>query len=269
MKKPYLLGKAWFSTKENHLFSNPENIFKARLYFLEHRLSTLAFLLEKRYSWMNFYIKKEDSGIEIGCGTGLSKLFIKSQNFMITDFIDNNWIDRKVDALNMPFENSSLDYIIVSNVLHHLAKPCVFMDECSRVLKKKGKLIIQETNLSLLLRFLLRVTNHEGYSYDIDVFDRNTTCNNPDDPWSCNIAIPNLLFDETEKFESAFSFKMIYSRYTECILWPLLGGIAPVEKQISLSMKILTMIDKIDSFLTAISKDIFALQRQIVLENIK
>jgi len=58
---------------------------------------------------MNFYIMKEDSGIEIGSGTGLSKLFIKSQNFMITDFIDNNWIDRKVDALNMPFENSSID----------------------------------------------------------------------------------------------------------------------------------------------------------------
>ena len=109
MKKPYLLGKTWVSTKENHLFSNPENILKARLYFIEHRPSTLAFLLEKRYSWMNFYIMKEDSGIEIGSGTGLSKLFIKSQNFMITDFIDNNWIDRKVDALNMPFENSSID----------------------------------------------------------------------------------------------------------------------------------------------------------------
>ena len=153
--------------------------------------------------------------------------------------------------------------------MHHLAKPCVFMDECSRVLKKKGKLIIQETNLSLLLRFLLRVTNHEGYSYDIDVFDRNTTCNNPDDPWSCNIAIPNLLFDETKKLESAFSFKMIYSRYSECILWPLSGGIAPVGKQINLPVKILMMIDKIDSFLITISKDIFALQRQIVLENIK
>ena len=269
MKKPYLLGKSWFSTKENHLFSNQGNIFKARQYFLKHRPSTLSFLLEKRYSWMNSYINKEDIGIEIGCGTGLSKLFIKSKSFMVTDFISNSWIDSKVDALNVPFGNSSLDYIIASNVLHHLAKPCVFMDECSRVLRNKGRLIIQETNLSLLLRFLLRVTNHEGYSYDIDVFDRNTTCNNPDDPWSCNIAIPNLLFDETEKFERVFPLKLIHNRYTECILWPLSGGIAPVGKQINLSRKILNIVERIDSLLIAISKDIFALQRQIVLENIK
>lgn len=269
MKKPYLLSDSWFSTKKNHLFSNPEDILKARLDFLEHRPATLNYLLEKRYSWMNAFITEEERGVEIGCGTGLSKLFIKSKNFLITDFINNSWIDRHVDALQMPFEDGALDYIVVSNVVHHLAKPSIFMNECARVLNYKGRLIVQETNLSLLLRFLLRVKNHEGYSYGVDVFDSKVTCNSPDDPWSCNVAIPNLLFDQVEKLENAFPFKYVHKRYTECLLWPLSGGIAPVGKQINFPRRLLEIIDKIDSLLIAFSKNIFALQMQVVLEKIK
>lgn len=269
VKKPYLLGNSWYSTKECHLFSDPENVKKARELFLNHRPKTLGFLLEKRYSWMNSYIREEDKGIEIGCGTGLSKLFIKSKNFMITDFVDNEWIDKKVDAMDMPFGDSSLDYIIVSNVLHHLAKPYIFLNDSSRILKRGGKLIIQEVNASFLLRFMLRVANHEGYSYEMDVFDKDTTCNDSEDPWGCNIAIPNLLFDDIDRFEASFPFKVVHNRYTECMLWPLSGGIAPVGKPINLPRLILSFIDKLDGLLIAVSEDIFALQRRIVLENTK
>lgn len=269
MKRPYILSNPWYSTKREHLFSDRANVFKARKYFFDKRPTTLSYLLEKRYGWMNSYIDKEDRGIEIGCGTGLSKLYIKSKEFMITDYVDNAWIDKRVDALDMPFEASSLDYIIASNTLHHLAKPYIFMEEASRVLKGGGRLIIQEANTSLMLRILLRLTNHEGYSYDMDLFNKNTTCNSPDDPWKCNLAIPNLLFDDAERFESNFAFKIIHNHYTECLLWPLSGGIAPVSRRINLPMVILKIVNRFDDLLIAISEDIFALQRQTVLENVK
>ena len=31
------------------------------------------------------------------------------------------------------------------------------------------------------------------YSYNINVFDPKVVCNNPDDPWSANNALPDLL----------------------------------------------------------------------------
>ncbi len=269
MKKPFLFAKPFYSSKECHLFSNPANIAKARKQFLKHRPSSLVYLLEKRYSWMNNFIKSEDIGIELGCGTGLSKLFIKSKNFIITDFIHNEWIDKKIDAMKMQFNDNSLDYIIASNVIHHLAKPYFFMEECTRVLKKRGKIIIQEAHTSLLLRILLKLKDHEGFSYDMDVFNKGSNFSSSEDPWACNIAIPSLLFDDREQFESNFPFKIIHNIFTECLLWPLSGGIAPVGKQINLPRSILKVVDIFDSILIALSKDIFALQRQTVLENMK
>lgn len=268
-KKPFLFSGPFISKREKHLLSNSTTISKAREDFLRNKKSNLSFLLEKRYSWMNDYIGKEDKGIEVGCGTGLSKLYINSKNLILTDIEAHAWVEKKVDALNMPFGDSSLDYIISSNMIHHLALPHIFFHECSRVLGKGGKLIIQDVNLSLLLRILIRITKNEGYFYDMDVFDKNTVCNNPKDPWSSNNAIVNLLFDDKDAFEKCFPFKIMHNRYTECLVWPLSGGVASVVKTINLPRLVLEFVDKLDELLISLSKSTFALQRQIVLANVK
>lgn len=266
MKKPLLFGGPFFTSNGNHLFQDQMDITKEREYFLEKRPSTLNYLLENRYKWMNSYISSDDKGIEIGCGTGLSKLFIKSENFRLTDFIKNTWVDEVADALNLPFEDSSLDYIIASNVIHHLAKPSRFFKECSRVLRDGGRIIIQEAYLSLMLRVLSRITANEGYSYNYNVFDENINLNAGDDPWDANVAIPTMLFAEADKFEQHFNFKVSKIKYSECLLWPLSGGIAPVSFRINLPRSILRLVEIIDKVLVKVSKDIFALQMQVVLQ---
>jgi hypothetical protein len=137
------------------------------------------------------------------------------------------------------------------------------------VLRKGGRLIIQEVNLSLLLRFLFQITKHEGYSYNFDVFNGSTKCNDPGDPWSSNNAIQNLLFDDIERFENNFNFKIIYNQYSECIIWPLSGGVASVIASVTIPGAILKIIEKVDNLLILFSKNIFALQRKIVLKNAK
>ncbi|MFQ5751944.1 MAG: class I SAM-dependent methyltransferase [bacterium] len=266
MKRPLILGNAFYSSKENHLFADPKDLLKARNYFLEKKPSTLNYLLEKRYTWMNSFINDGDSGIEIGSGTGLSKLFIKSKNLILTDFVKNDWIDDLVDAHEMPYENSSLDFIIASNMIHHLAMPYKFMEECSRVLKSGGRIIIQDVYLSLLLRALARIANHEGYSYDVDVFKKNSVFSDNEDLWGCNLAVPIMLFADHKKFEKCFNYKIIFSKYTECLLWPLSGGIAPVSKKVNLPRSVLKIVDLIDNALISISRNIFALQLQIILQ---
>lgn len=42
---------------------------------------------------------------------------------------------------NLPFKNESLDAILLSNVLEHIAEPAILISECRRVLKKGGVLV--------------------------------------------------------------------------------------------------------------------------------
>jgi len=53
----------------------------------------------------------------------------------LTDYNSpNDWIDEDVDALAMPYEDSSIDVVIASHMIHHIATPAIFFREISRVL---------------------------------------------------------------------------------------------------------------------------------------
>lgn len=269
IRKPCFFSKAFSPKSSENRMQNVGNVKLARDFFLTKRPSNLNFLLEKRYNWMNKFIRPDAHGIEVGCGAGFSKLFIKRQNFLLTDISNYEWVDKYVDALAMPIEDSSLDFIISSNMIHHLAQPAIFLNECSRVLKRDGILIIQEVNASLIMRIILKIMRHEGYSYDIDVFDPSTICNDPNDAWSANCALPNLLFDDSVKFEKKFSFKILHQHYCEFLIFLLSGGVIAKTKTINLPLFILKIINKSDNLLITLNKSIFPLQRQLVLKNYK
>ena len=80
--------------------------------------------------------------------------------------------------------------------VHHIAQPMKFFQDLKKVLKPGGLVLINEIHTSLIMRLLLKVMSHEGWSYDVDVFDKETVANDPRDPWSANCAIPQLLFRE-------------------------------------------------------------------------
>ena len=243
------------------------DVSRARNYFFSHAPLNLKFLLEKRFSWMNEYISSTDNGIEVGCGTGLSKLFIENKNFKITGYADHEWLDEKmVDALKIPYSNESLDFVVSSNMIHHVPYPVVFFEEMNRILKPGGALIIQEINASWCMRSVLKLMRHEGYDYTVDVFDRNLICTDPDDLWSANCAIPNLLFDNKALFEKNIPFfSMERTSFSELFLFLNSGGVIAKTKYIPLPRFMLKLVDGIDDFLISLSKRTFALQRQIVL----
>ena len=69
---------------------------RARKHYYLRNNKNLEFLLENRYFWMNKYIESNNIGIEVGAGTGISKEYIKCNNFKTTDFADNEWLDYKM-----------------------------------------------------------------------------------------------------------------------------------------------------------------------------
>jgi len=219
---------------------------------------------------MNEFIKPGSRGMEVGAGAGLSKLFIKSDNFLLTDYAPNDWLDVKnVDALKTPFHNGEFDFVVSSNMIHHVPYPTQFFEEIRRILKPGGVLLIQEINASFFMRLVLRLMRHEGYSYDVNVFDANQICTDENDLWSANCAIPNLLFDDMRAFQAHFPyFKVEKTGFSEFFLLLNSGGVISKSPFIPLPLFVLYGIQWIDSVLTRTFPGIFAMQRQLVLRKL-
>lgn len=253
-------------TKKN-LLQNVGDAVIAREYYYKQKPTNLVFLLQKRYDWMNKFIKANDSVLEVGCGMGVAKDFIRKDiHLIITDIESNPWVDQVVDACETKFPDNSFDVVFCSNMVHHLAIPQKFFKEMGRILKPGGYLLIQEIDCSLMCRLILRLCRHEGWSFKTDPFNSNESCNKKDDPWSGNNAIPNLLFDNPQKFEQNFPFfKVQDQKFSEFLIFPLSGGVTAKIKTLSLPVSILKIIDEIDNFLVSLWPGIFALQRRIIL----
>lgn len=251
---------------DENLMTNEGDTASARRRFLADRPTNLIELLRGRYDWMNSYV----DGInvyELGSGAGFSRYFIKSKNLVLTDVIKNEWIDLKVDALKMPFESNTVDILICSHMIHHVARPAEFFEEASRVLRIGGKLIIVDINTSYIMRLLLWLMKHEGWSYNVDVFDRNSVVNDPSDPWSANCAVPELLFRDGRKFEAYFPyFKLLRNKAFECFLFPLSGGVIARSPTVELPVWMLRIIERVDVLLVRLLPSVFAMGRQVVLE---
>ena len=263
-----MIKKTYIPKHENNRMKNEGNVMKARADFMKLHNNNLKFLLKNRYEWMNEYIEKDWKGIDVGCGSGISKFYIKAKNFILTDYADNDWLDVKnVDALNMPFDDASFDFIVSSNMIHHVPYPVKFLKEMHRILKPGGLVLIQEINASFFMRLFLRLMRHEGYSFEADVFNEEVVCTNVNDLWSANCAIPNLLFDNEGKFnKKAPYFEIIRNKYCEFLIFLNSGGVIAKTFYIPLPLFLLEIIKITDDILIKMFPRIFALQRQIVLK---
>jgi SAM-dependent methyltransferase len=262
----YLLPKVYFPTHQENRMTSEGDVTAARARFLTERPNNLNFLLKQRYVWMNRYLRGKDRVIELGSGAGFAKEFISNPSLKLTDIVKHPWIDEQVDAMNLPYEPESLDAIICSHMIHHIASPVAFFKQAKRTLKKDGVILICEIYTSLLMKTLLRVMRHEGWSYDVDIFDERQVANDPSDPWSANCAIPQLLFSDAVRFSEAIpGMKIERHEPTECMIFPLSGGVIAKTKTFHLPMWALGLIQKLDRGLIAISPRLFALGMRVVV----
>lgn len=264
-----MLNRAYHPRHDQNRMRHEGNVALAREQYLSGRVpENLRRLLAGRYLWMNDFIRPGDVGLEVGCGTGLSKQFIQAKEYYLSDLDEYDWLDFKnVDALATPFDDASFDFVVNSNMIHHVASPLRFFAEMHRILKPGGRLIIQEINASLLMRLLLRLMRHEGYSYDVNVFDPNAVCTDPNDLWAANCVIPNLLFDDRQAFaRHVAGFDFVHHRFGECLCLINSGGVIAKTVYLPLPRAAVRCLEAVDSVLTSWFPGLLALQRQIVLQ---
>ena len=75
LKKIFFKGP-YFPKHEDNRMGNEGDIITSRNNFLSKRFNKLDFLLSQRYSWMNNYILPYENIIEVGSGSGFSKLYL-------------------------------------------------------------------------------------------------------------------------------------------------------------------------------------------------
>jgi SAM-dependent methyltransferase len=268
MHRPFLLPGPFRPGHGSNRMHGEGDVSGAREYFIRHRPSNLAHLLHQRFFWMNEYIPPGTRALELGCGAAFSQFFI-AQPIALSDVEHRPWVDRVEDALNLDIPDDSFDVIICSHMIHHLAKPLQFFERVSRVLKPGGRLLINEINTALLMRLLLRIMNHEGWSYEVDIFDPDAIANDPNDPWSANCAIPQLLFDDLAAFEArAPFFRVERHELTECLVFPLSGGVIAKTRTVNLPETMLRAVDILDTILIKLMPGVFAMARRVVLQRV-
>ena len=262
-----LFNKIEFPTRDNRMQTIADTK-TAREIYNSSKSQNIKFLLRKRFDWMNKYIKEDDVGIELGSGAGFSRDFIKNKNLKLTDMSNDGHLDYKnVDAQKTSFQNESFNYVIASNMIHHIPYPMKFFKEMNRILKKRGKLIIFESHCSIMFQLATTIMKHEGFDFTLNVWDENIPKSDEKNAWHGNIAVPHLIFDDKNIFNDKLGelFSIEYEKLTECFIFINSGGVTSKTAHVPMNNFFLNIIHKIDNILVKLFPKIFCMGRRLVL----
>lgn len=258
------------SNKKKNFF---ENEVRHKIFSKSNK--NLDFLLKKRFEWMRDFIpkKKNQIIIELGSGSGCIKKILDKEKIFLTDIQKYEWIDFKLDMLNLnlnkKFKNN-VDIFIINHALHHCPNPVKCLKSLSTYLKKDGLILINEPETSFSLKLIQILTKDEGWSYKKNIFNYKNNLFKEGDPWFSNTAIGEMLFKDKKKFIKNFpEYEFKKNELSEFFIFLNSGGINTNIFKIPLNEFFLNLLNLIDTFLVYFFPSFFALNRKIVLKKIK
>jgi len=97
--------------------------------------------------------------VEIGSGIGNIQEVIPC--CVRTDLFPNPWIDRQENVYRLSMGDGSAANIILFDVFHHLEYPLDALEECGRVLRSGGRLLVFDHAMSVAGLFFSQFLHHE------------------------------------------------------------------------------------------------------------
>ena len=167
--------------------------------------------------------------LEIGSGTSPLKQFLS--NVVTSDVLDLDYLDivfdcHEIDRLAAVGDNS-LDVITLTNVLHHLKRPIVFLNRAATKLKAGGKVIATEPFFSVLSTPIFKYLHHEAIDFRIS----EPELGHVQAPLaSANIALPWLIFfrnrEWLRRLNDNFDLTSFSARPFSALSYMATGGIS-------------------------------------------
>ena len=186
--------------------------------------------------------------VELGSGGGFLKEIIPS--VLCSDILELPSNDLTFSALEMPFADDEVSAIFMIDTFHHIPDSEVFLAEVSRVLKKRGMLIMIEPANSMWGRFIYKNFHHEP-------FDPSGNWKiPPSGPMSgANGALPWIVFErDFDLFKRSFPrLELQKIKYHTPFMYLISGGVSFKQVFPNLSYAIFRSIDK---FMPHISRHI-------------
>jgi SAM-dependent methyltransferase len=167
--------------------------------------------------------------LEVGSGTSPLKQFLS--NVVTSDVLNLDHLDlvfdcHEIDKLDA-IKDNSLDVITVTNVLHHLKSPILFLSRAANKLKPGGKIIATEPFFSLVSTPIFKYLHHEPVEFEIS----EPELKNVQGPLaSANIALPWLIFfqrrDWFNSLSEHFDVANCSIRFFSALSYMATGGIS-------------------------------------------
>jgi len=104
--------------------------------------------------------------IELGSGGGFIKEVIG--NVITSDILELPNVDKVFSAVEMPFDENSVDAFFMIDVLHHISDPRAFFGEAVRCIKAGGKVVMIEPANTAWSRFIYKNFHHEAFDTGSD-----------------------------------------------------------------------------------------------------
>jgi SAM-dependent methyltransferase len=164
--------------------------------------------------------------LEVGGGTGNLKGFMP--DVISSDVQESAWLDVVADAQRLPFAPASFANIVMFDVLHHIERPRLFLEEAARILKPHGRVIVCEPAITPVSYWFYRHFHPEPVCLKVDPLARAKPTQSRD-PWDSNQAIPTLIFGrESQRLARLMPSLRIHAvRRFGFFAYPLSGGFRP------------------------------------------
>jgi 2-polyprenyl-3-methyl-5-hydroxy-6-metoxy-1,4-benzoquinol methylase len=138
-------------------------------------------LEEVSYFCSNLDRVESNSILDVGCGLGyVLRSLIKKNRLLVGLDVNRRLVNRAktksesslchflvADAKNLPFLSDSFDHVFMIEVIEHLINPNEALNECARVLRRRGRLTLTTPN-----GFYYRLLHHRSLvsPYHVDEY---------------------------------------------------------------------------------------------------
>lgn len=163
-------------------------------------------------------------GSTVELGSGISRFIEHYPAAVATDIQPTPWVDEVVDAERLPYEDGEVANLVLIDVFHHLPSPARFFDSASRVLARRGRVVLLEPYCSQVSYFAYRRFHHERTDLDAPPFadDEHAATS----PMAANQARATLVFfrNADEYTRRWPSLPIVDRRLLALLTYPLSGG---------------------------------------------